>query len=393
MKRFWPLLLLAACTEVSLQVFTSLPPLESPLPTVKHSPTSRQRSPALDVTDAGLVLAWCDDDTNPPNLLVGGLIDGGLELVGTVLNDIHHGQCGNPHLSARPDGWLLSTQLGVGSVGFWHVSPEAVPTHGRLLGGPCASGDFSATWSEGGLLGVWTCELGPEYDIWAGVVGADNSFPQDAGTITPGRRYDYRPLIARVGSEVVVAWSRFSDVLNFDDDLVGRWLSRDAGFAVPQMANQIPAAATGGKSVALISWFDTATNSLFIVRAKPDGTFVEGDPRSLGPCSSELVAVTTTDQGFLVAYEAPSDAGVALRLVALPESGDPSEGVWLADGWTGGGPSRPGLTPHWLAFARFELDGGSQVQLRRLGPGLPGTACRLHGDCLTGRCDGVCVEN
>lgn len=395
MRALWGALLLLSCAESQVTVFTRAPSPERFPIDVRGTPGSSSYDPALGWSPQGLVVAWCETDGTRDRLMLGAVTDGGTEVTGTVL-DVPHSSWSVPTLIARPRGWLLAAQSGPGNVALWFVDPEGRAGPGRDLGGAGYEGHFTGVMLDDGLLGAWTSGINGEYDVWGGFIGEGVVPVVDAGSLTPGPVYEYRPSLARVGAEALLAWDKFSPVINDNNDVTWQWLGRDAGGSVPLVQDQHVAAAAGGAEVAVVVWFDSRTRGFAGARVRTSGELMER-PVPLGATAGQTsAAAAPTSDGVIVAFTALRGADAGLRLLPVPEAGAfDGTGVWLADGTVGPArEGRPSVAGSWVAFTRYGADGGSQVVIKPFGTKPVGAACRTNQECLTGLCsDRSCAED
>ncbi len=388
---------LASCIDSHVPVFTRATSAERSPIIVRGTEGTSQYDPAIGASAKGLVIAWCETDGTSDRLMLGAVTDGGLEVNGTLL-ELPHASWSTPTLTKRPDGWLLSAQSGPGNVALWFVDDEGHVGPGRDLGGAGYEGHFSAVRLDEGLFAAWTSGINGEYDVWGGFIGEGITPVIDAGSLTPGPRYEYRPSVARVGTDVFMAWDRHSSVANHDQDVTWRWLGADAGGTYGQVQNQhVATAAAASQALAVVVWFDEQTEHFIGGRVKTSGDLLEA-PVALAASAGQIGAASlSTEAGAVLAFTAQRGAQAALRLVLVPGVGSfEAGGVWFAGGVSATNVARegrPSLSGGWVAFTRSGADGGSEVRVMPFGTKPLGAECDTNQACLTGRCsEGVCAE-
>lgn len=378
--------LVAACGSTGIDLFVAAPSSTIEFRAIGRG-LGRQYDPTVATFGDGLALAWCEtDDAGRPQVWVGA-IDGGTLVTGTMA---YAGEeVRSPRLFPRPGGWLLSLQPFPYILRLSLIDQRGRPSPVIPLNSPRAQSDFWALPGADGLVSTWTT-FDNGYDVWLGLLDSQTGDVLDAGRFT-GAGYEFRPVITRVGSSPLLVWEEFRGGPNGADDVVGQWLG-GGRFAFALDDEQSSPRAIGGADVALIGWRDRVTTSVQVGRVRPDATLLDPTGVTLGV--GDGVSITSTTQGFLVAFNGVRDGADWVRVVPVPEAGDvePSSGVWLHDG-----PSSSG-SPVWLdgrllAFTRRDEDGGTSVRVRRLGFGAVGASCRRGDDCLTSRCErGECIE-
>jgi hypothetical protein len=387
-----------ACGDVGLTVFE---PAEGPRPGggVVVEGAVHQGSPALALDGDDTILVWAeptptgrDAHVRAARVRPSDEVVRGKSVLDRSVYDLR--------LWARPADWLLSWQEG-SRASLLSLTRELDAFDRQSVPSGSSSSDLRAVRDGDAMYAVWTANVDNDYDVWGGRVGDDNVVRADtAGTLTPGRTYEYAPAIAQVGGRNLVVWLRFGTRVNYNYDIAGRWLTEgEPSFYLELDRNQSNLVAVGGQAVALVLWWDALTGGLVATRARPDGSMVDRAPVPLWPTATPRAAAVAVPGGFVIVGHGLRDGVPTLRLLHLDEAAriEPERAVWLAGGQVGDSDDRPALALDtegrgMVAFT-YAVPTSTVVRARRIALGALGEACRAARDCLTSRCvSGQCAE-
>jgi len=343
----------------------------------------------LGVTGSLLIASWCESDSIGNRLMFGAVWDGGTEIVGKALSTSSPGlasQFTDATLVPRKSGWLLAVVSSSTRLVLYPVSASGEVGPATMVASPRVVSPFSGVAIGDHVVGAWGTVLNGETTVFAGQVSTSSDIAVDAGPVAPGPPGDSWPLVAAVGNEPLVVWTRYD--VSTGEDLVGQWFATSEVRSVPLPTHQYTSAAAGGQQrIVVLAW--EQARGLMATRLSPSSDAGFEPFVALAQTPTRLAALTAMDGGFLAAMiTMRGDAGV-LRLVPISETApiDPSDGVWLSEGEIGLAiDGRPAIVPGWLSFVRTQLDGGSAIVVRPFGESVSGSPCRFGSDCLSGAC-------
>lgn len=388
-------LALSGCGELGVTVFEPTP---GPRPGggVVALGGMEQRHPALAVMGPDYLLSWSEPEPSPV-VRAARVRPADEEVRGEEISDR---AVSDVHLWPRATDWLLTAQGG-SRVMLLSVTSDLEGFDQRAVGSANSSADLRAVPEGDALYGVWTANLDNDYDVWGGLIDPDNTVRAGSdATLTPGRNYEYAPEVARVGDTKLLVWLKFSSMVNYNYDINGRWLdATGASFVLPAEGDQREIVSAGGRTVALIVWWDSLSGGLVATRARPDGTLVERRPVNLWPSAGRRAAIAAIDGGFLIVGPGLKDGVPNLRLLMVDEASkiEPERAVWLAGGELGTNLDRPAVAVRsdgtgLISFAQGTAT-STVILSRRFALRPLASACRAARECLSSRCvSGLCSE-